>query len=50
MNWAAIILVAEVLGALMVSVGAGLVFAPAGLIVAGIFVLVFALAAERSRA
>ena len=34
----------------MVSVGAGLVFAPAGLIVAGVFVLAFTIALERSRA
>ena len=45
-----IILVLEVLGALMISIGAGIVFAPAGLIVAGIFILVFAIAFERSRA
>jgi uncharacterized membrane protein len=40
----------EFIGALMVSVGAGLVFAPACLIVFGVFLLVFAIAAERSSA
>jgi hypothetical protein len=50
MNRAAIILVTELLGAGTVSVGAGLIFVPAGIIVAGIFLLVFAFAFERSRA
>jgi hypothetical protein len=50
MNRAAIILAMEVIGAAAVSVGAGLIFPPAGIIAAGIFLLVFAIAVERSRA
>ena len=50
MNRAAIILAMEVIGATAVSVGAGLIFPPAGIIAAGIFLLVFAIAVERSRA
>ena len=37
-------------GAAMISVGAGIVFVPAGIIVAGAFLLTFAIALERSRA
>jgi hypothetical protein len=40
----------ELVGAVLVSVGAGLVFAPAGIVAAGAFLLVFAIAVERSRA
>ena len=50
MNRAAIILAMEVIGAAAVSVGAGLIFPPAGIIAAGVFLLVFAIAVERSRA
>lgn len=50
MNRAAIILLMEVAGAMMVSAGAGLVFVPAGIIAAGAFLLAFAIAAERSSA
>ena len=50
MRSAAIILVVEVLGAVLVSVGAGMIFAPAGIITAGVFLLAFAIAVERSRA
>ena len=50
MNRAAIILAMEVIGAAAVSVGAGLIFPPAGIIAAGMFLLVFAIAVERSRA
>ena len=49
-KWAATILLMELIGALLVSVGAGLVYAPAGLIAFGVFLLVFAIAAERSSA
>lgn len=45
-----IILLMEVAGAMLVTVGVGSIFIPAGLIVAGIFLLVFAVAIERSRA
>lgn len=47
---AGIILVLELIGATMVSVGAGLVYLPAGIIAAGVFLIVFAVAVERSRA
>lgn len=40
----------EVAGAMLVTAGVGSVFVPAGLIVAGMFLLVFAVAIERSRA
>jgi hypothetical protein len=50
MNRAAIILLMEVLGAALVTAGIGLVFPPAALVAAGIFILVFAIAVERSRA
>jgi hypothetical protein len=47
---AAIILVIELIGALMISGGAALIFPPAGIIAFGVFILVFAIAAERSSA
>ena len=50
MKTGAIILAMETLGAAAVSVGAGLISPPAGIIVAGMFLLVFAIAVERSRA
>jgi|DEB0MinimDraft_3_1074331.scaffolds.fasta_scaffold60928_2 uncharacterized membrane protein len=50
MNRAAIILVLEVAGAVLVSAGAGLIFVPAGIVAAGVFLLAFAIAAERSSA
>ncbi len=50
MNSAALILAMELLGAAAVSGGAGLIFPPAGIIAAGVFLLVFAIAVERSRA
>jgi hypothetical protein len=37
----------QVLGALSVSIGAGLIFPPAGLILAGVFSVLFGLALER---
>ena len=37
----------QILGASAISIGAGLIFIPAGLIIAGIFLLLFGLAAER---
>ena len=50
MRSAAIIFLIEVLGAVLVSVGAGMIFPPAGIITAGVLILVFAIAFERSRA
>ena len=47
---AGIILVMEVAGAMLVTAGVGMMFIPAGLIALGIFLLVFAVAIERSRA
>ena len=44
---AAIILV-QVLGAIIVSAGVGLVFVPAGIILAGAFMIAFAVAIERN--
>jgi hypothetical protein len=49
-KWAAIILVLELIGAVLISAGAALIFPPAGIIAFGVFVLVFAIAAERSNA
>jgi hypothetical protein len=37
----------QVAGALGISIGASLIFAPAGLILAGVFALLFGLALER---
>lgn len=37
----------QVTGALGISVGAGLIFLPAGVILAGVFALLFGLALER---
>jgi hypothetical protein len=37
----------QVAGALGISIGAGLIFPPAGLILAGVFALLFGLALER---
>lgn len=50
MKSAAIILCMEIAGAILVSIGAGLYSIPAGVILAGIFMLGFAIAFERSRA
>ena len=47
---AGIILVVEVLGAVAMAVGAGLIYLPAGIVLAGFLALVFAVAFERSRA
>jgi hypothetical protein len=44
------ILLMELIGASLISVGAGMIFAPAGIIAAGGFILTFAIALERSRA
>jgi hypothetical protein len=40
----------ELIGASLISVGAGMIFAPAGIVAAGAFILTFAIALERSRA
>jgi hypothetical protein len=37
----------QVLGALSISIGAGLIFPPLGIILAGVFSLLFGLALER---
>ena len=47
---AAIILVVELVAAVLISVGIGLLLMPAGIIAAGIFLLVFGIALERSSA
>jgi uncharacterized membrane protein len=47
---AAIILVVESFAAILISVGIGLLLVPAGIIAAGVFLLVFGIAYERSRA
>jgi len=47
---AAIILVVESFAAILISVGIGLMLVPAGIIAAGVFLLVFGIAYERSRA
>lgn len=45
-----IILLMEILGVVLISVGAALIFVPAGIITAGISLMIFAIAIERSRA
>ena len=50
MKSAAIILVMEIAGAILVSIGAGLIYPAAGLIAAGVFLIGFSIAIERSRA
>jgi uncharacterized membrane protein len=47
---AAIILVVELVAAILISVGIGLLLMPAGIIAAGVFLLVFGIAYERSSA
>ena len=47
---AAIILVVESFAAILISLGIGLLLVPAGIIAAGVFLLVFGIAYERSRA
>jgi len=47
---AAIILVVESFAAILISVGIGLLLVPGGIIAAGVFLLVFGIAYERSRA
>ena len=47
---AAIILVVELVAAILISVGIGLLLVPAGIIAAGVFLLVFGIAYERSSA
>ena len=47
---AAIILVVELVAAVLISVGIGLLLMPAGIISAGVFLLVFGIAYERSSA
>ena len=47
---AAIILVVELLAAILISFGVGLLLVPAGIIAAGVFLLVFGIALERSNA
>jgi hypothetical protein len=39
----------QVVGALIISAGAALIFVPAGLVVAGVFVIAFGVAIERTR-
>ena len=47
---AAIILVVELVAAILISIGIGLLLVPAGIIAAGVFLLVFGIAYERSSA
>ena len=47
---AAIILLVELVAAILISVGIGLLLVPAGIIAAGVFLLVFGIAYERSSA
>jgi len=49
-KYTAIILIMELVGAAIVSFGFGLVFVPAGVIAAGLFVLAFTIALDRSDA
>lgn len=45
-----VVLVTQVLGALAVSLGVGLIFLPAGVISAGLFSILFGIALERTNA
>ena len=47
---AAIILLVELVAAVLISVGIGILLVPAGIIAAGVFLLVFGIAYERSSA
>ena len=47
---AAIILLVELVAAVLISVGIGILLMPAGIIAAGVFLLVFGIAYERSSA
>ena len=48
MRFRAAIILVQVLGAIIVSAGVGLVFVPAGIILAGAFMIAFAVAIERN--
>lgn len=41
-------MIAQVLGATAIAVGTGLIFPPAGLIIAGVFAILFGIAIERT--
>jgi len=45
-----VVLVTQVAGAIAVSVGVGLIFIPAGIIVGGLFSILFGIALERTNA
>lgn len=42
-------MIAQLLGATAIAVGAGLIFPPAGLIIAGVFAILFGIAIERTK-
>lgn len=42
-------MLAQVLGAAAIAVGAGLIFPPAGVIIAGVFAILFGIALERTK-
>jgi hypothetical protein len=48
MRFRAAIICLQVLGAIIVSAGFGLMFAPAGIILVGVFMIAFAVAIERN--
>ena len=48
MRFRAAIILVQVLGAIIVSTGVGLVFVPAGIILFGTFMIAFAVATERN--
>lgn len=48
MRFRAAIICLQVLGAVFVSAGLGLIFAPAGIILVGVFMIAFAVALERN--
>ena len=48
MRFRAAIILVQVLGAIIVSAGVGLVFVPAGIILFGTFMIAFAVATERN--
>ncbi len=48
MPFRAVIICLQLLGAIIVSAGVGMVFVPAGIILAGAFMIAFAVAIERN--
>lgn len=41
-------IMAQILGAILVALGAGLIYPPAGVVIAGVFAILFGIALERT--